>query len=207
MCCGLALDEQSYYEKSNPSLGDRGVTGFKETPSDPIPTFLGSQNAMFKMVKRREPHRHTQAERQLRHFSHTNVGVFSLLGGGGGGWKPSTSRHTGQADEKAVPIFVKNTACFLRFIPNFLNVNIDPSRKQEMSGLEILTLITCTLGHGTLLLCDCGSQLRLHQYFLPPTCSTTEAGHPRSDRQHGRGGGGGSIWTVRFSGRRHRLAR
>lgn len=24
--CGLSLDEQSYYEKSNPSLGDRGVT-------------------------------------------------------------------------------------------------------------------------------------------------------------------------------------
>lgn len=48
MRCGLALDEQSYYEKSNPSLGDRGVTGFKKTPSDLIPTFLGSQTPCSK---------------------------------------------------------------------------------------------------------------------------------------------------------------
>lgn len=73
-------------------------------------------------------------------FTHTNVGVFSLRGEVGWGVKQSTSRDPGQAEEKVVLILVKNTACFLRLNPNFLNVNIDPNRKQEVSGLEILTL-------------------------------------------------------------------
>lgn len=44
--CGLSLDEQSYYEKSNPSLGDRGVTqDLKDTEQPDV--FLGT-NTKFK---------------------------------------------------------------------------------------------------------------------------------------------------------------
>lgn len=40
--CGLSLAEQSYYEKSNPSLGDRGVTQDLEDAERPD-VCLGSQ--------------------------------------------------------------------------------------------------------------------------------------------------------------------
>lgn len=47
--CGLSLDEQSYYEKSNPSLGDRGVTqDLKDTEQPDV--FLGTQIPSSKRI-------------------------------------------------------------------------------------------------------------------------------------------------------------
>lgn len=53
MCCGLALDEQSYYEKPNPSLGDRGVTGFKKDTKRPASYIPELTNTVFEVAKRR----------------------------------------------------------------------------------------------------------------------------------------------------------
>lgn len=120
MCCGLALDEQSYYEKSNPSLGDRGVTGFKKTPSDLIPTFLGSQTVCSECWNGTDT---SHAWRQLRSSSQTNVSVFrrreeSKLPGGRrtGGRKSSSCPR-----ESGLFFFTAST------VYNSLHVNFDPS--------------------------------------------------------------------------------
>lgn len=120
MCCGLALDEQSYYEKSNPSLGDRGVTGFKKTPSDLIPTFLGSQTACSECWNGTDT---SHAWRQLRSSSQANASVFrrreeSKLPGG---------RRTGGRKSSSCPreydlfFFTAST------VYNSLHVNFDLS--------------------------------------------------------------------------------
>lgn len=120
MCCGLALDEQSYYEKSNPSLGDRGVTGFKKTPSDLIPTFLGSQTACSECWNGPDT---SHAWRQLRSCSQTNVSVFrrreesKLPGGKRTGGRKSVSFPR----EYCLFFFTAST------VYNSLHVNFDPS--------------------------------------------------------------------------------
>lgn len=120
MCCGLALDEQSYYEKSNPSLGDRGVTGFKKTPSDLIPTFLGSQTACSECWSGADT---SHAWRQLRSSSQTNVSVFrrreesKLPGGKRTGGRKSSSCPP----EYSLFFFTAST------VYNSLHVNFDPS--------------------------------------------------------------------------------
>ena len=55
--CGLSLDEQSYYEKSNPSLRDRGVTqdlDDTERPDVRLDTQIPSSRRMHMQMNRRK---------------------------------------------------------------------------------------------------------------------------------------------------------